>query len=64
MAASSYLTNPMSQYYAAGAAMHERGRVFQSNPLFIKPVVMENLVQGDQSGCSLGVVDFKTKVAF
>ena len=26
MAASSYLTNPMSQYYAAGAAMHEQGR--------------------------------------
>ena len=35
-AASSYLTNPMSQYYAAGAAMHEQGRVHQSKVIFIK----------------------------
>ena len=35
MAASSYLTNPMSQYYAAGAAMHEQGRVHQSKHCFL-----------------------------
>ena len=35
MAASSYLTNPMSQYYATGAAMHEQGpQIHLSNVIF------------------------------
>ena len=59
-----WLSEVMTDYYGEGFS--ERFPVFRQSDSSLGMVAyyLRNTLEGDYSGCSLGLVDIKTKIAF